>query len=64
MRWTGHAIHMGRMRNACNILVGKPGRQRPLRMPRGRWEIILEMMLLKEGGKVWTGVIYLRVGTI
>jgi hypothetical protein len=24
MRWVGHVALMGEMRNACNILVGKP----------------------------------------
>jgi hypothetical protein len=23
-KWTGHAVFMGDMRNACKILVGKP----------------------------------------
>jgi hypothetical protein len=27
MRWTGHAARMGEMRNAYNILVGKPERR-------------------------------------
>jgi hypothetical protein len=30
--------HMGEMRNACNILVGKPEGKRPLGRPRHRWE--------------------------
>jgi hypothetical protein len=31
---------MGQMRNACNILVGKPEGKRPLRGTRHRWEDI------------------------
>jgi hypothetical protein len=31
MRWAGHVAHMGEIRNAYNILVGKPEGKRPLR---------------------------------
>jgi hypothetical protein len=37
-RWAGHVACMGEMRNAYNILVGKPERKIPLRRPRRRWE--------------------------
>jgi hypothetical protein len=37
MRWAGHVARMGRKRNACRILVGKPERKRPLGRPRRRW---------------------------
>jgi hypothetical protein len=33
---------MGGMRNAYNILVGKPGEKRQLTRPRHRWEVILD----------------------
>jgi hypothetical protein len=36
MRWAGHVAHMGEVRGAYNILVGKPERRRPLRRPRRR----------------------------
>jgi len=29
MRWTRHVAHMGEMRNAYKILVGKPEGKRP-----------------------------------
>jgi hypothetical protein len=32
-----HAACMGKMRNAYNILVGKPEGKRPLRRSRFRW---------------------------
>jgi hypothetical protein len=35
MRWVGHTARMGEMRNAYNILVGKPT---PLGRPGRRWE--------------------------
>jgi hypothetical protein len=28
MRWTGHVTRMGARRNACRIVVGKPGRRK------------------------------------
>jgi len=37
MRWVGHVAQMGQMRNAYNILVGKPEGKRPLGRPRCRW---------------------------
>jgi hypothetical protein len=37
MRWDGHVARMGKKRNACRILVGKPEGKRPLGSPRRRW---------------------------
>jgi hypothetical protein len=46
---------MGEMRNTHNILVGKPEWKRP----RGRLgvdgRILLEWILRKQNGKMWTG---------
>jgi hypothetical protein len=36
---------MGNMRNAYNILVGKPEGKRPFRRSRHRWEIKIRMDL-------------------
>jgi hypothetical protein len=36
MRWVGHVAQMGKKRNACRILVGKPEGKRPLGRPRCR----------------------------
>jgi hypothetical protein len=36
---------MGEMRNACNILDGKPEEKRPLVRPRRRWEDYIRMDL-------------------
>jgi hypothetical protein len=60
VRWAGYVARVGEMRNAYDILVGKPERKRP----RGRWGIILECILEKEDGKMWTGCIWIRIGTI
>jgi hypothetical protein len=55
MRLTEHVAHMGEKRNAYRILVGKPEGRRPL----GRCKWILE----KLDDVVWTGFIWLRIGT-
>jgi hypothetical protein len=52
-----------KMRNACNILVGKPEGKRPLGRPRLYGKVILEWILGKLCGRVWTGCIWLRIGT-
>jgi hypothetical protein len=52
---------MGRAkRNACRILGGGggPEAKRPLGRPRCRWEGDIKM-----GRVVWTGSIWLRIGT-
>jgi hypothetical protein len=38
MRWVGRVAHMGEMRNAYNILVGKLEGKRSLVRPRCRWK--------------------------
>jgi hypothetical protein len=45
MRWLKYVAHMGDMRNAYKILVGKPEGKRPLGRPGYRW--ILEWILGK-----------------
>jgi hypothetical protein len=39
------------MRNAYNILVGKPERKRPIRRPRHRWEGNTGMDLKEMGSE-------------
>jgi hypothetical protein len=63
MRWTGHVARVGETSNAYKILVEKPEGKRRLGRPTRRWGIILEWILGKQGGKVWTGCIWLRRGT-
>jgi len=50
--------HMEEMKNAYKILAGNPEGKRLLQRSRRRWKIIG-----KYGGMVWTGCIWLRVGT-
>jgi hypothetical protein len=55
MRLTRHVEFMGKIKNEHNILVEKTGAKRPRK-------IILEWILGKVGGKVWTGFRWLRIG--
>jgi hypothetical protein len=59
----GHVARMGETRNAYRILVGKPEGKRPLGRPRPMWRTILEWILEGYDGMVWTGLIWLRIGT-
>ena len=34
MRWAGHVARMGKRRDVCKVLVGKPEGKRPLERPR------------------------------
>jgi len=49
----GHAAHMGVMRNAYTLLIGKPEGKRPLRRPRCRWGDNIRMDFMDIG---WEGV--------
>jgi len=44
-----HVAHMGEMRNAYKIVVGKPEGKRPPRRPRCRWEDNIRMDLIEIG---------------
>jgi hypothetical protein len=55
---------MGVKRSAYRILVGKREGKRPLGRPRHRWEDNIKMDLReRENGVVWTGLMWLRIGT-
>jgi hypothetical protein len=45
MRWAGHVAHLGEVRGAYNILVGKPEGRRQLGRPRRRREDNIKMDL-------------------
>jgi hypothetical protein len=51
---------MWEKRSACRILVGKPERNGPLGRPRHRWK---DNIKVDQDGKIWTGLIWLRIGT-
>jgi hypothetical protein len=63
MRLAGHVARMETM-NAYRILAGKPEGKRLLRRPRRRCVNNIKIDLREIGwGLVWTGVIWLRIGT-
>jgi hypothetical protein len=63
MRWAGHVARMREKMNAYRILVGKPEGNGPLGRSRRRWEDNIKMNLREMGWVVWTGLIWLRIGT-
>jgi hypothetical protein len=58
MRWAWYVAHMGQMRNADSILVGKPEGKRPLGRPRHKWEDNIRMDVRKIG---WEGVDWMHL---
>jgi hypothetical protein len=54
----------GEKRNAYRLLVGKPEGKRPLGRPRHRRvDNILGWILERWDGMMWTGLVWLRIGT-
>jgi hypothetical protein len=43
--------------------VGKPEGKRPLERPRHRWVDNIRMDLGEVDGVMWTGLVWLRIGT-
>jgi hypothetical protein len=58
IRWAGHMASMGKGRNVCRVLVGKPKGKRPLERPRRRWEDGIKMDLREIG---WEGVEWIHL---
>jgi hypothetical protein len=54
---------MGEKRNEYRLLVGKPEGKRPLGRPRCRWVDNIRMDLGEVGWGMWTGLVWLRIGT-
>jgi hypothetical protein len=63
VKWSGHVARMGERTDVYRVLVGKPGRMRPLERTRRRWEDNIKMDLQKLGCGVWTGLSWLRIET-
>jgi hypothetical protein len=52
MRWKKHVSHIGDMRNAYSILVGKPERKKPLGRTCRRWKNYIRVDLRDIGGEI------------
>jgi hypothetical protein len=55
---------MGEKRKAYRLLVGKPEGKKPLGRPRHRSGIIVGWILERWDGVMWTGLVWLRIGTV
>jgi hypothetical protein len=55
---------MEERRCISRVLVGKPEGKRPLGRPRLRWEDSIKMDLQEVGWGTWSGLIWLRTGTV
>ena len=62
-RWVGHVARMEKRGGSYKVLVGKREGRRPLGRPRVDWRIILRWIFRKRDVEVWTGSIWLRIGT-
>ena len=61
----GRVSFMGDRKGVYRVMVGKPEEKRQLGRPSHRWEDNIKMDLQEVcwGGGVWTGLIWLRIGT-
>jgi hypothetical protein len=59
IRQARHVARMGERRDVYRVLVGKPERKRSKR----RWEDNIKMDLQEVVWGIWTGLIWLRIGT-
>jgi len=62
-RWVGPVAHMGESRGVCRVLMGKIVGKGPLGAPADRWEGNIKMDHQEVGWGVWTGSVWLRVGS-
>jgi hypothetical protein len=61
IRWAGYVAHMGR--GSYRVLVGKPGEKNNLDDLSIDEMILLKCVFRKQGVRVWTGLIWLGMGT-
>jgi hypothetical protein len=55
---------MGEGINLYRVWVGKPKQKIPREGPRRRWEDGIKMDLMEVGWRVWSGLTWLRIGTV
>jgi hypothetical protein len=63
MRWVGHVARMEARRGVHWVLAGKPEGKIQLEDPGVEGRIILRWIFRKGDVGVWTGSIWLRIGT-
>ena len=63
MRWAGHVARTGQRRDVYRVWVGKPEGKRPPGDPGVDGRIILRWIFRKWDLGVWTGSIWLWIGT-
>ena len=64
MTSAGNIGSMGERGGVYRVLVGKPEGKRPLGSRRRRWGIILKWIFRKWDVGNWSGLIWLRMGTV
>jgi hypothetical protein len=62
MRWAVHVARKGE-KNTYRLLAGKPEGRMPLGRPRRRWLDNIRIDLVEVGWVMWTGLVWLRIGT-
>jgi hypothetical protein len=62
LKWARHIACMEEMGNAYSILVGKPEGKRHLQDLGIDGRVILEWILGKQFEKVWSRIMWLRIG--
>jgi len=59
----GHIACMGEMKNSYEIFCWKTCKAETVQKPRHRWEANITMDQRGIGWKLWTGFMWLRLGT-
>jgi hypothetical protein len=63
MRWAGYVLHMGHMRKAYTILIGKPEGERPHVSPRLRWGDNIKIYVREIGLDLVDWIFWLKIKT-
>ena len=64
MRWAGHVAHVGEKRGVHRVLVRSLRERVYLEDPGIDGRIILRLIFRKWDVGAWTGLIWLRIGTV